>query len=105
GMVRRRASRSRAKLFRARCAGPRGPSGNRQSVLPHGARLGLVPAGAVIDRGDGNRIAGRDLRRLLAIAAGDSTRPDAAPRYLSNLDPRARSDLYRADQLVAAVWG
>ena len=87
GVVRRGASRSRPQLFRTRRPDPRGQGGNREPVLPHGAGLGLVPAGAAVDRGDGHRLAGGDLRRVLAVAAGDPARPDAAARYLPDLDP------------------
>jgi hypothetical protein len=58
-------------------------------------RIGIVPAGAAVDRGDRHRVAGGDLRSVLAVAASDQARPDAAARYLSDLDPCAGSDLYR----------
>jgi KUP system potassium uptake protein len=40
--------------------------------------LEFVPASAAVDRGDGHRLAGGDLGRLLPVAPGDPTRPDAA---------------------------
>ena len=39
---------------------------------------GLVPAGAAVDRGNGHRVPSGDLRRVLAVASGHPTRPDAA---------------------------
>jgi KUP system potassium uptake protein len=48
---------------------------------------GLFPLVLLTTCGDGYRVAGSDLRRVLAIASGHPARPDAAARYLPNLDP------------------
>jgi KUP system potassium uptake protein len=54
----------------------------------------LVPVGATDDCGNSNRLAGRDFRPVLAVAAGDPTWPDAAARCLPDLDQGAWSNLH-----------
>src|SRR5215469_2530708 len=75
--------------------------GNRQPVLPHGTGLGVIPTGAAVHPGHGHCLASGNLRRLLAVATSRPTRPDAAARYLSDLDPGARANLYSTGQLAA----
>ena len=60
-----RASRAAAQLLRPGRADAARPRRGRQSLLSAGAGMGAVPPGGARDRGDGDRLAGGDLRRVL----------------------------------------
>ena len=59
------------------------PRGGVAAVLPAGAVLGAAAAGRAGHDGGDHRVAGADLGRVLADAAGDPARLRAAPRHRS----------------------
>ena len=71
------------------------------AVLPPGAGLGDHAAGRVGDDGHGDRLAGADLRRLLADSPGGPARLPAAPRHPPHVLRPHRADLRAARQLAA----
>ena len=66
----------------------REPGGDREPVLPAGSRHGRSTRWCARHRGDRDRLAGDDLRRLLADAAGDAARLPAA--HAASCTPRRR---------------
>ena len=64
----------RAQLLRPGGTAVGGPGGDREPVLPLGAGVGDHAVGRAGDDGDGDRLAGVDLRRLLADLPGDPAR-------------------------------
>ncbi len=72
GLVRLGAAGADAELFRPGRADPCRPGCGRQSVLQAGARLGADPDGGARRGCHHHRVAGADLRRVLADAAGDA---------------------------------
>ena len=75
----------------------------RQAVLPHGAGVGRHPARRAGHDGDGHRLPGVDLRRVLAHRAGRAARLPAAPRHPPHVGGPHRPDLRAARQLAADV--
>ena len=65
---------------RARCCSAT-PTRDREPLLPLAPRLGALPAGRAGDDGDGDRVAGADLGRVLAHAAGGAARLLPAPPH------------------------
>ena len=74
-------------------ADPAPPGSAVAPVLPAAAELGPAADGGAGDRGNRDRQPGRDLRRLLAVPAGDAARPAAAADGPPDLRARGRPDL------------
>ena len=79
----------------------RDPSRHRAPVLSHGAGVGAVPAGGALHRGDGHRVAGGDLGRVLAHAAGGAAGLPAAPAHRAHVGAADRADLHPQRELAA----
>ena len=94
-----RAAVAGAELFRPGRADPARPRGAGQSVLPAGPGLGAAAAGDPGHRGDGDRLAGGDLRRLFDHPAVHAARLPAAHDGAPHLDHRGGPDLCAAGQL------
>ena len=78
------------------------PTPPQQPVLPAGARRGrCYPLVGARDGRRDHRVAGADLRRVLADAAGDAARLRAAPRHRAHLVARDGPDLRAAGELGA----
>ena len=77
------------------------PEGDRAAVLPAGAVMGAVSARRTGDRRGDHRVAGADLRRVLADAPGDSARLLPAPGHRAHLVAGDRPGLRAAGQLGA----
>ncbi len=75
--------------------------GQRRPVLQHGAGGGDLSADPARHRRHRHRLAGADLRRLLAVLAGDRHRPDAAHRRPTHRSRPFRPDLHPVRQLGA----
>ncbi len=101
GVVRARAAGAAAQLLRAgRAPHPR-PGGDREPVLPHGAGVGAAAGRPHRDARDGDRVAGADLRRVLAHAPGGAARLLPA-RAASTTRRRANgADLHPVGELGA----
>ena len=97
----RGSSRPRAQLLRPGGAAVGGPGGDREPVLPAGAGLGDHAVGDPGHDGHGDRVAGADLRRLLADGPGDPARLPPAPRRAAHVGRARRTDLRAARQLAA----
>ena len=81
------------------------PEASPEPVLSAGARLGRPAAGrARLDR-DGDRLAGGDLRRVLADPPGGAARLPAAHACAAHLRARDRPGLCAGDQQHAAGRG
>ena len=81
------------------------PDGDREPVLPAGAGMGAASAGRARLDGDDHRLAGGDLRRLLADPAGGAARLSAAHAGPPHLGAGDRPGLRAARQLDAARRG
>ena len=79
----------------------RNPTRRRTAVLPARAELGAAAARRARHRGGDHRLAGADLRRVLADPAGDPARLLPAPRHRAHLPRRDRADLRAGGQLGA----
>ena len=77
------------------------PRCGERSVLSDGAALGALAAGDPGDARRGRRVAGGDLRRVLADAAGRAARLSAAHPHPPHLRARDRADLHPLGQLAA----
>ena len=93
-----RAARIASQLSGAGRFDPVQAGSDRQSVLSARARLGAAAARHPGDRRDGDRQSGGGHRRLLAGAAGYSTRPASASGDHAYLGGSRRPDLYRPRQ-------
>ena len=86
-------------------ADPRNPERDRQPVLPADPALGPDADGAAGDGGDGDRLAGGHLRRLLGHPPGGPARLPAAADDPPHLGRRDRPGLRAGGQLVPARRG
>ena len=93
---------ARAQLFRAGRAAARRPGGDQEPVLPAGAAVGADSARRARDLRGGDRVAGGDLRRVLADARGDPDGLLPAPQDPAHVGPPDRPDLRPVHQLDAA---
>src|SRR5207247_1468625 len=71
----------------------------RDSVLPLLSRVGALSDGGARDRGDGDRLPGDDLRRVLDHAAGDPARLPPAHDRAPHLGARDGPDLRTGGEL------
>ena len=94
-----RAARPDAELFRPGRADHRGPRGGQAGLLRAGAEGDDAGAGRALDPGRGHRLAGGDLRRVLADPPGDPARLPAAHGDPAHLGDRDRPDLHAAGEL------
>ena len=85
-------------------AAPARSGGGGEPVLPPGAQTGSIySAGHSRHRGGGDRLAGGDLRRLLAHPSGGAARLLPARRHHPHLEGGDRADLHPRGQLAADV--
>ncbi|CAA9366888.1 MAG: Kup system potassium uptake protein, partial [uncultured Gemmatimonadetes bacterium] len=94
-------SRAGAQLLRAGGADPARPQGGGAPVLPHGAAVGHLSPGRARYAGHGDRVAGGDLGRLLAHAAGGAARLPAAHGDRAHLGAGDGADLHPRGELGA----
>ena len=100
-----RLSRAHRQLSRpGRLSAERRAGGQRQLVLQHGAGGGDLSADPARHGRHRHRLAGADLRRLLALLAGDRHRPAAAHRRPTHGSRPFRPDLHPVRQLGAVSW-
>lgn len=104
-LVYRGAALAGAQLLRSGGAAAEQPCRHCQPLLPARAEMGAGAAAAAGNHGDGDRLAGGDLRGLFADPAGGAPRLSLPHSHRSYLRAGVRPDLYSGHQLDALYLG